>query len=264
MIIKLRHITHRCVICRSWFEWFTVSGSRSMMLFGWIPCVVWPHIMTVSEPPIPAAPFQRSVIYFALLWSVLAHMAALAYFDFDAPRQGQAGLGHYISARLVNRPATPTMSARKPTQQPSPSGYFRLAVIDHSSFKVKARKDKAHKPKTVTTQHAPAPTPNVDPGNPSPAGGDASYESLVLKRIDAQKQYPYLAWRNRIEGKVDINLFIDRYGSATVLAARSDSPALAEAARAAIFKAQPLPIPPGNPSTATARIRFSMEFTIRN
>jgi outer membrane biosynthesis protein TonB len=202
---------------------------------------------------------RHRVEFLALAMSVVVHAAMLLELDVKPASPGLADSGLYVTAQLSDiansAPSVPPPGSQPDTVPDSPD----IIASAHVSAPVPVTpvNDKQR-------QDALTPAQAKVNGSKSAAAGTADYVSTVLKRIDANKQYPYQAWRHRIEGNVDIDLLVNHDGSATVLAAIADAPVLVEAAIAAINRATPLPVPAESDTSVPKKISFTMEFFIRH
>jgi protein TonB len=76
------------------------------------------------------------------------------------------------------------------------------------------------------------------------AGLRRDYLEQLIAHIEGFKQFPALARRRRIEGRVNVDLAVDCDGAVTALDTRSGPGLLQAATRRSVRSAQPLPAPP--------------------
>lgn len=252
-------MAHHCVISHTAIEpVYCCQIGLYHPLSGLHPFVGSSDTVFATDFPIPTMLLRHRVEFLALAMSVVVHTAMLVEFDVKPVRLGQADSGFYVTAQLgdiANSAPTVPPPGPQPDSVPDSSD---IIASDHVSAPVPVTPvNNKQRPDALTPAQA-----KVNGSKPA-ATGTANYLSRVLKRIDANKQYPYQAWRNRIEGNVDIDLLVHHDGSATVLAAISDAPVLVEAAIAAINRATPLPVPAESDTTVPKKISFTMEFFIR-
>jgi TonB family protein len=207
---------------------------------------------------------SHRALYYALVVSVVLHAAMLVNLHVRQTSVGQAGSEFYVSAKLSDTRATPLGTTQTVSRQSSAPDDDSIVTAMHSTELIPALTHPADKPEAKDTANNVARQAPPDSGSISAASGNAGYLATVLQRIDANKTYPYLAWRNRIEGNVDIRMDVNPDGTVNVLDAESDSAMLAKAAKQAISKAQPFPPPRKNDAGTPIRLSFTMEFTIRD
>lgn len=205
---------------------------------------------------------NHRIQWYALAISLFVHAVVLVKFNVAAPNLGQVGSGLYVVAQLVDIRTSPVSSQKTETKSLSTPDDSRITATDNSSFKLPTPVNEVDEASQKESQDKPVPEHSKESGNIFTTAGKPDYQLAVLKHIDAHKQYPYRAWRNRIEGSVDISMLVNNDGSATVLTAMSEYPALAGAAKEAIYKAQPLPVPTDD--EVPTKIAFTMEFMIRD
>jgi len=88
------------------------------------------------------------------------------------------------------------------------------------------------------------------------------YLARLINHVDARKFYPRPARRRGIEGVVHISFTLLKDGRIANLKVSDGHKLLRKAARQAVKKSLPLPVPPDSLKTPMA-IRFGMEYRLR-
>jgi TonB family protein len=200
---------------------------------------------------------------YALLISALLHAATFVHLGLNRPRAGQQESSLYIAAQLIDRTITSAIPADPVPRSTLDAGKSLAMTVRSSDVKAAVAAETTETGEEIAPDKR-ATEQRAETGRKSSAAGELNYLSIVLRQIDRQKQYPYQAWRQQIEGKVEVDMLVNDDGSATVLAAVSAFPAFTDAAKEAIRKAQPLPVPVRSASAEPVKISFTMKFIIRD
>ena len=206
-----------------------------------------PHAFDVLFTPAPLrvprpSPPLRSRL-FAGAFTIAAHIVAVAAIV--------AGLHQ---ANILHQPDVVTVhidvTEKKPEDQPLPLPtpvMVRPSVITASVplFNIAPPTDPAvAPPPTVATASAAAPAPSA--GQMTPSHAAATWQGVLLARLQQLQRYPALALMHRREGAVVVHFTMDREGSVLSAEIKKSSgyDLFDEEALALLLRASPLPKPP--------------------
>ncbi|KPK36742.1 MAG: hypothetical protein AMJ69_13020, partial [Gammaproteobacteria bacterium SG8_47] len=198
-------------------------------------------------------------LYLALVVSLVVHASVLVSVSVKEPALGQHGTERYVTAQLSNDQPI-SINTPKPVSRTTPTNAENMITAVNAAERITVAdpREEDNEPEKATEE--PQGQTALESGMRNTASGTPDYLAAVLQRIDANKQYPYRAWRRQIEGTVDIRMLVYRDGSARVENAESNSAVLSQAAKQAISSAQPFPTPDANGITTPVRLSFTMEF----
>ena len=140
----------------------------------------------------------------------------------------------------------------------------------------KPKPKKVHKPKpspkpkpkpaveAVQAAPAPAPLPVATPAQRADPALREAYLAHLLAYIEGYKEYPRIARRRRIEGRVNVSFQLLEGGRIAALNVVGGHKSLRKAARAAVEKALPLPMPTANAGVKLPMaVKYAMEFKLK-
>ncbi|GAB6043388.1 TonB family protein [Endothiovibrio diazotrophicus] len=162
-------------------------------------------------------------------------------------------------------PEPPPPPPPKPKPKPAPKPKPKPTPKPKPKPPKVARPTPAPKPAAAAVQAAPAPAPvaAAAPRAADPALREA-YLARLLAYIEGFKEYPRIARRRRIEGRVDVAFRLTARGGVEALTVAGGHRSLRQAAREAVERAAPLPRPAsGSGVELPLTVRYAMEFRLR-
>lgn len=206
---------------------------------------------------------MTSTLKLALLVSLMLHVALIVQFGGTQRSFHERELASPLNISFSG-PA-PTTKRTQPEQTVDKQGEIRVEKKPAASPRQNYETHNTQK-QTIQTQTNPA------AGTARQIIGDLSkgaieierehYLAQLLRHVDRFKTYPYAARRNRLEGKVVMQIELDMTGRLKHVECLDGNDLLCQAATKTLQAAAPLPTP--SPSLPALQFKYAMEYQLRH